>query len=134
VGNSAANSETLLRAALEIGVDLPARVPPLTTDPVSVEAALGSFASQRVGAYAKAAGELVVGDKRLAEWRRRSLFDGQRDRVPSIGAQLGLIIVVAFRPLILAAALGRGRTRELMPQVLAEFSSEGSRPSRFARQ
>jgi hypothetical protein len=67
----------LPRAELEIGVDLSARVPPFTIDPVSVEAALGSFASQCVGAYAKAAGELLVEYKRLAERRRRSLFDGQ---------------------------------------------------------
>lgn len=79
-------------------------------DPVSVEAVLGSFASQYVGAYAKTAGELVVGDERLAERRRRSLFDGQRDRVPSIGAKLELIIVVALGRPILTPALGRGRT------------------------
>jgi hypothetical protein len=77
-------------------------------EPVSVETALGSFASQCVGAYAKTAGELVVGDERHAERRRRSLLDGERDPVPSLGAQLGLIIVVAFGPPILTAALGRG--------------------------
>jgi hypothetical protein len=73
-------------------------------------AALGSFASQCGGIYAKPASELVVGDvERLAEWRRRSLFDGQRDRVPSLGTQLGLIVVVALGHR-LTAALGRGRT------------------------
>jgi hypothetical protein len=109
-GNSAANTETLLRAALEIGVGLPARVSPLTMDPVSVEAVLGSFASQCIGAYAKTAGELVVRDKRLAEPRRMSLFDGKGDPVPSTGTQLELIFVVALGRPILTAALGRGRT------------------------
>jgi hypothetical protein len=64
-------------------------------EPVSVEAALGSFASQYVGAYAKTAAELLVGSKRLAENGRTSRVNAQGDAKPSLGGRLwfgGLLI------------------------------------------
>lgn len=55
------------RVTLEIAVNLPARVSPLTIKPISIEAALISFLSEKVGSCAKTTGKLVVGDKGLAE-------------------------------------------------------------------
>jgi hypothetical protein len=89
-----------------IGVDLPARVPPLTMEPVSVEPALGSFASQHVGAYAKTAGELLVGNERLAEEGRAAEVNARRDSLPSLEARRRLVKALICQAPRLAVMLG----------------------------